>query len=126
VNGKWQGGRVVAAPLLKYVLQSGERVVKVDSAGKISQTHFKTLKSFREATLLEAMPLTGRTHQIRVHCTFMGHPIVGDLKYGDSQNRPRLFLHAHKLEIQVPYSPFQLSVSCPLPIEFENYLTYLT
>jgi 23S rRNA pseudouridine955/2504/2580 synthase len=133
VAGQWRGGKVIEAPLFKYVLRSGERMVRVDPTGKQSQTNIKTLESFPGATLIEASPVTGRTHQIRVHCQFMGHPIVGDQKYGELEfNRQakikgldRLFLHAHQLVIKLPYDPFDLTITCPLPETCETYLAQL-
>lgn len=129
VKGKWKGGKSVDAPLHKYVLQSGERMVKVDPAGKCARTTFHILKSFSQATLLQATPVTGRTHQIRVHCAFMGHPIIGDQKYGEpdcnSQAKlmgfDRLFLHAHELVIKLPYEPFHLTVTSPMPPACDQY-----
>lgn len=129
VQGQWQGGKVIEAPLLKYVLRSGERMVKVAPQGKFAQTTIKILKSYPQATLLQAVPLTGRTHQIRVHCAFMGHPIVGDRKYGKlADNRSslnqceRLFLHAHQLVIQLPNQRQPLRVTSPLPSACQQYL----
>lgn len=103
VKGLWQGGeRRVEAPLKKNILQSGERMVKVDENGKMALTLFRPIVSYSNATLLEARPLTGRTHQIRVHTAHMGHPIAGDEKYGDkvfnekmkTLGLRRLFLHS--------------------------------
>lgn len=129
VPGKWQGGKKVEAPLLKYVLQSGERLVKVDVQGKPSKTTYEIVESFPNATLLEASPVTGRTHQIRVHCAFMGSPILGDQKYGDQDAKTqakivgydRLFLHAYKLVIQLPNGSDSLTVESQLPKAFEEY-----
>lgn len=92
----------VNAPLRKSILQGGERMVRVDPAGKPSLTHFKTIDRYAAASLVEATLETGRTHQIRVHSQHLGHPIAGDDKYGDADFnkslRPfglrRLFLHA--------------------------------
>ncbi|MBY4675259.1 23S rRNA pseudouridine(955/2504/2580) synthase RluC [Marinobacterium arenosum] len=112
VCGHWSASkRRVDAPLRKNELKSGERVVKVQADGKAALTEFKVLNRFgRQATLVEARPITGRTHQIRVHAQFEGHPIVGDDKYGiDEINRQmktigfrRLFLHAAELRIPLP------------------------
>jgi 23S rRNA pseudouridine955/2504/2580 synthase len=92
----------VNAPLRKSILQGGERMVRVDDAGKPSLTHFKTIDRYAVASFVEATLETGRTHQIRVHSQHLGHPIAGDEKYGDADFnktlRPfglrRLFLHA--------------------------------
>ena len=79
VVGDWpKTVKQVKAPLLRYTLMSGERMVKVDDEGKPSITRYRVLENFVGLSLLEAKPVTGRTHQIRVHCLHMGHPIVGD------------------------------------------------
>lgn len=109
VRGHWPTSRrQVNAPLLRSNLRSGERMVEVNQAGKESLTEFRVLKRFDNlATLIQAKPITGRTHQIRVHALYAGHPIAGDNKYGDEQfsrwirdlGGKRLFLHAHYLKI---------------------------
>lgn len=109
VAGHWPGSRrQVAAPLLRSNLRSGERMVEVNPAGKESLTRFGILQRFGDfATLVQANPVTGRTHQIRVHARYAGHPIAGDSKYGDDDfskairelGGKRLFLHAHFLDI---------------------------
>lgn len=105
--GSWQGAktRTVDLPLLKSVLQSGERMVTTTSAGKTSQTQFKLLENYAEACWVEAMPKTGRTHQIRVHAAQIGHPIIGDQKYGKVSTLPdlqglrsRMYLHARAIQ----------------------------
>jgi len=105
--GRWNGRQhKVEAPLKKFELASGERVVRVSPEGKPSLTQFRQIRLFENATLVEAKPVTGRTHQIRVHAQFAGHPIAGDDKYitreQDALFRDaglkRLFLHAHKIE----------------------------
>jgi 23S rRNA pseudouridine955/2504/2580 synthase len=85
VHGVWPENRFkVKAPLVKNVLKSGERMVSVNEVeGKPSETRFRILESFDDATLVEASPITGRTHQIRVHCLHAGHPIACDDKYGN-------------------------------------------
>ena len=106
VHGKWPSRKeVVNEPLYKFALKSGERMVRVSPEGKKSKTEYGVLKRFAGASLVEARPITGRTHQIRVHCQYAGYPIVGDAKYGDeSADKPfaeqgvdRLFLHARSL-----------------------------
>lgn len=129
VKGRWQSGKQIEAPLHKYLLRSGERMVKVDPNGKFAQTNIKVLEFFGGATLLQASPVTGRTHQIRVHCTFKGHPIIGDQKYGDLQLNcqakedgfDRLFLHAHKLVVPLPDKP-PLTVISPMPLACQKYI----
>ena len=104
----------IDAPLLRYELANGERRVRVSRDGKPSQTLWIVAERFKQGTLVHASPLTGRTHQIRVHGLFIGHPLVGDDKYGhDVQWRgavpKRLCLHASKLEIP-GYSPIESSL----------------
>lgn len=103
----------VNAPLLKNTLSSGERMVRVDPAGKPSLTRFRVVEKFAHATLLEAELLTGRTHQIRVHARHAGHPIIGDPKYGDSAldqqlpaaARTRMWLHSWRLNLALDGQP---------------------
>lgn len=112
VVGRWSARCTqVDAPLKRFELKSGERIVRVHPEGKSSVTGFRVLRRYGDlATLIEARPRTGRTHQIRVHTQFAGHPIVGDTKYTpDEDNRRfrqlgirRLLLHAARLELTLP------------------------
>jgi len=106
VSGKWTGGeRRVDVPLRKNTLKGGERIVCVDDAGKSAVTVFSPVDRFSAATMLQASLLTGRTHQIRVHCQHIGHSLAGDTKYGDrafntdmrNLGLKRMFLHAHRV-----------------------------
>ncbi len=123
VRGQWQSHcKVVQAPLLKNILQSGERIVKVNGEGKPSETRFKIEERFTNATLVKASPVTGRTHQIRVHAQYAGHPIAFDDRYGDkafdsqlSDTRlNRLFLHASALKFTHPSTGETLRVEAPM------------
>lgn len=112
VRGRWETGKKqVNAPLLKNTLRSGERMVEVTDEGKEALTLFRVLRRFGDfATLVEARPVTGRTHQIRVHARHAGHAIAGDSKYGDEDfsreirelGGKRLFLHAYGLKVPLP------------------------
>ncbi|MCC5854993.1 MAG: 23S rRNA pseudouridine(955/2504/2580) synthase RluC [Idiomarina sp.] len=123
VVGKWPAQRKkVSAPLLKNTLKSGERVVRVDDTGKPSLTRFSVVERFHDATLVEAEPVTGRTHQIRVHAQIAGHPIACDDKYGapefDARMRSlglaRLFLHARELAFLHPKTGTTMRFEAPL------------
>ncbi|MCH9756485.1 MAG: RluA family pseudouridine synthase [Gammaproteobacteria bacterium] len=115
-QGAWTLQQTVRVnlPLHKNTLQSGERMVRVDDAGKPSQTTFKCLEKYRDACWLEANPKTGRTHQIRVHVASQKHPIIGDLKYGAAALSPelkkslgkRLYLHARTIQFTLDETPY--------------------
>lgn len=99
---------VVDVALEKNTLKSGERIVRVNEAGKSSQTTFKLLENYPGACWVEASPKTGRTHQIRVHSEYLGHPILGDKKYNGDQSiegvasgNQRLYLHAHSIQFNL-------------------------
>ncbi len=113
VKGRWElGSRMIDAPLQVRHRSGGERVVKVDPGGKEARTLFRPVEFYTEATSLEATLETGRTHQIRVHAAFAGHPVAGDSRYGDDafnrwcQQRglQRMFLHASALGFTHPVS----------------------
>ena len=135
VCGAWPAKqRAVQAPLRKFEMPSGDRVVKVDTKeGKPSETRFKILQQFPQATLVECSPITGRTHQIRVHTLHAGHPIAGDTKYGDPEfdeqmrhlGLKRLFLHACRLRFFHPVLEEQMTVEAPLEPSLERLLTRL-
>lgn len=121
--GGWDGGtQRVTAALCKNQARGGERVVRVDAAGKPAVSVFIPVTCYADATLAEVDLQTGRTHQIRVHAAHIGHPLAGDTKYGDQDfNRRmrelglrRLLLHAHLLQFPDPSSDDVISVSAPL------------
>ncbi len=133
--GRWPKKRkVVDKPLQRYEVAGGERIVKVSPQGKQSITEFSILEQYTDATLLEARPITGRTHQIRVHAQFTGHPLLGDDKYGvDETNAEmkekglkRLFLHASELTFYLPDSSEPTTVKAPLGPDLQTILNQLS
>lgn len=135
VIGEWPKKiHQVNSPLLKTVVAGGERIVKVHPEGKPSLTEFKVLQRFEGFSLIEARPITGRTHQIRVHAQYSGHPLVGDEKYGDDeinasmrqQGIKRLFLHASALSFSLPESDELIHVEAPLPSDLAIPLSTMT
>ncbi len=134
VRGEWprRKGRV-EAPLKKNELASGERIVRVDSQGKASKTLFEVVARYEGCTLMRAKPITGRTHQIRVHARHAHHPLVGDEKYGDevfnkqmkSLGFRRLFLHAASLRFSLDGGT-TVYVEASLPNELRSGLSNLT
>lgn len=132
VAGKWPAyQKSVSAPLSKRHAPSGERIVKVAADGKASKTDVNVLERLPGATLIEAKPITGRTHQIRVHAMHTGYPILGDSKYetdlsrqlASEVNLKRLFLHARAISFKLGGEHYQLS--CPLDAELESVLERL-
>ena len=96
-----------------------------ESRGREAISEYKTVESFEKHTLLEFHPLTGRTHQIRLHCAFLGCPIVGDEVYGrkkPSVEIDRHFLHAYRLKIVLPGEKSPKFFEAPLPSELELVL----
>lgn len=133
LHGRWKGREHrVEAPLKKFHLASGERIVRVSTEGKDSLTLFKQIRLFEKATLVEAKPVTGRTHQIRVHAQHVGHAIAGDDKYlPREQNQhfldhglKRLFLHAARLNI-LDQNGKPLRFEASLPEELQAVLAAL-
>ncbi len=134
VRGQWQSHcKLVQAPLLKNELSSGERIVRVSEQGKPSETRFSVEERYAVATLIKASPVTGRTHQIRVHTQYAGHPIALDDKYGDAEfdrqmrelGLNRLFLHAFAIRFEHPKSGEPLYLSAPLDAEMKGILQRL-
>ncbi len=119
----------VSLALAKRATTDGGRHVSVSEQGQEAETVFRRLERGAEFSLLEAQLLTGRTHQIRVHLAHLGHPILGDDKYGDFElNRAlrkrglrRMFLHAASLEFAHPLSGEILRIAAPLPADLETF-----
>lgn len=134
VAGRWPNRRkIVTAPLLKNTLRSGERMVNVSPEGKKSTTEFAIVQRYPQATLVEARPVTGRTHQIRVHALHVGNALLGDDKYGDqtacqnfkNKGLKRLFLHAASLRVPMPEDEKDLNISAALSPELQSVLDNL-
>ena len=100
----------------------------VDPKGKNAVTHFKVLKRYDNYTLLELKIDTGRTHQIRVHMSYIGHPVVGDEVYSNGKNEFGVqgqMLHARYLQFKHPITGMELSLEAPIPEYFEDVLEKL-
>ncbi|AMA64662.1 Ribosomal large subunit pseudouridine synthase C [Candidatus Arsenophonus lipoptenae] len=135
VKGQWpEKIKVIKAPLLKKNLKNNnKKIVTVSDNGKYSETHFKIKECFSNATLVQINPITGRTHQIRVHAKYAQHPIAFDNRYGDLNfNKQliftglnRLFLHASSLMFFHPVSGEKLTFNAPLDKQLNTCLKLL-
>ncbi len=135
VKGQWQpDSMVMQAPLMENTLQgNAKKRVLVSSQGKPAETHFKVEEYFGHATLVKAMPVTGRTHQIRVHALHAGHPIAFDDRYGDHEfdkllkdtGLNRLFLHAAALRFEHPANGETLYIEAPMSRQLHACLAML-
>ena len=130
VLGDWQfGEQVIDRPLLVENRRGGERYVVVSKGGKSARTKVSLSRTFGKYSLLLCSPLTGRTHQIRVHLSSAGHPILGDERYGDdAENKrarraglKRLFLHAQSIAFPDD-SGNELHFTAPLADDLQRFL----
>ncbi|MDF2155965.1 23S rRNA pseudouridine(955/2504/2580) synthase RluC [Vibrio sp. CAU 1672] len=131
VMGQWKAScKAVTAPLLKNEVNS---IVRVNPNGKPSETRFKIIEKFADATLIQASPITGRTHQIRVHTQYTGHPIAWDDRYGDRRfdayigklGLDRLFLHAANIKFIHPSTEKWMEINAPMEPKLEKVLAAL-
>lgn len=111
-HGRWKGTdtATITAPLLRTSTASGERIVRVDGAGKYAETDFTLQQHLNNASIVQAVIKTGRTHQIRVHSQYARRPVIGDSKYAYQANDkllqqlsieklPRMMLHASSITL---------------------------
>jgi len=137
VSGNWPDQRKsVRIKLAKYVTREGERRVAVDEDdGQESHTIFTRVEQLPGATLLDCDIRTGRTHQIRVHLSSLGYPIIGDDKYGDfalnkhvaqakNGGLKRMFLHAHSISFVHPTSGAPTNITAPLSADLASYMAF--
>ena len=118
----------IEAPIGRDPSHRKQMAIVTPDKGREAETEYKTLESFTQYTFLEAHPLTGRTHQIRIHLAFIHCPIVGDTLYGrrhPTLDLSRHFLHAARLSIQLPGENNLRTFSAPLPPELELVLNSL-
>ena len=124
VAGEYRGPGEIRASLHKYVTASGERRVAVREGGLAAATRVSISRKTREFSILELRLLTGRTHQIRVHLAHVGHPILGDDKYGGEAKKraPRLLLHARRLAFRHPQTGELVEFQSPLPADMVSFM----
>ncbi|MDD8030595.1 MAG: RluA family pseudouridine synthase [Acidobacteriota bacterium] len=117
---------LIDLPLGRH-LRHREKISVSTRKPRIALTHYEVLEEFKNSSFLALNPITGRTHQLRVHLSATGHPIVGDRRYGRSNKRhpvgcPRLFLHAWRLSFQHPASGQEVEFESPLPADLLAWL----
>ena len=124
-NPKWE--EKVAKHPLRANVGHKHRTMVDDKNGKPSETRFRVIKRFPESALVEAKPMTGRTHQIRVHAYALGHPLVEDFLYGakDMYGLPRPMLHAKSLSFIHPATNERVKFSAPLPADLDDAIKIL-
>ncbi len=125
----------IRAAIARHPSHRKRMAVRDDDSGRASHTSYRVLERLREATLVEALLHTGRTHQIRVHFQFIGYPLAGDEAYGQRQTRrlaeltgyaaPRVMLHAHKLSFIHPRTGKRLKSEAPWPEDFADGVRFL-
>jgi 23S rRNA pseudouridine1911/1915/1917 synthase len=125
----------IRAAIARHPSHRKRMAVRDDDAGRAAHTGWRVLEHLNSATLLEAQLHTGRTHQIRVHFQFLGHPVAGDQTYGARQNQrlseltgyeaPRVMLHARELSFVHPRTEESLCFEAPLPEDFREALKLL-
>ncbi len=109
---------VINAEIGRHQKYHDQRRIVSEGQGKKAVTLYQVLKRFKKSTLVALYPQTGRTHQLRVHMKHLGHPILGDEKYGRKRSFPRLALHAQGIAFNHPMTKQPIEFSCPIPKEF--------
>jgi 23S rRNA pseudouridine1911/1915/1917 synthase len=121
------GSGIIDAPIGRDPRER-KRMAVVRHGGRQSVTEYRVLEQLGDFALLEVRPRTGRTHQIRVHLAFIGHPVVGDVVYGYRKQRlsvKRQFLHAHRLGFRLPSSGQPMELTSDLPADLAVVLEEL-
>ncbi len=114
---------MIEVPIARHALRRESMTVSFQESARYAKTYYRTLKRIGDCSLLRLEPFTGRTHQLRVHLAFIGHPILGDKKYGKNNAFSRLALHAQSLGFIHPATGKFVEFSSPLPQEFLDFTT---
>jgi 23S rRNA pseudouridine1911/1915/1917 synthase len=113
---------IIEAPIGRHPLKRKNMAVSFTQNTKYAKTHYKTLKRSKDFSLLELKPFTGRTHQLRVHLAYLGHPILGDTKYGKKGDFSRLALHAQEIGFIHPATNKLMHFTSKIPQEFQEFI----
>ena len=123
VKGKMEfNENVIEMPIGRHPFKRKSMSVGFGKKTKYARTYYRTLKRTSDFSLLELEPFTGRTHQLRVHLAFLGHPVLGDTKYGKNNKFSRLALHAQSIGFKHPRTGKFVEFSCDMPGEFREFL----
>ncbi|MGB7767454.1 MAG: RluA family pseudouridine synthase [Verrucomicrobiia bacterium] len=125
----------IRAAIARHPSHRKRMAVRDDDSGRAARTSYRVVERLNSATFVEAQLHTGRTHQVRVHFQFIGHPLAGDETYGARQNKklteltgyaaPRVMLHARELSFVHPRTEKEMSFEAPLPEDFREALKFL-
>ncbi len=122
VKGKMEfDENIIELPISRHPYKRKNMAVGFSQNSKYAKTFYRTVKRAEDASQVELKPFTGRTHQLRVHLAFIGHPILGDTKYGKNNTFSRLALHAKSLAFIHPHTAELVEFLCAIPEEFENF-----
>jgi 23S rRNA pseudouridine1911/1915/1917 synthase len=113
---------VVEVPIARHPVKRESMAVSFHKEARFAKTRYRTIKRTDEFSFLELEPFTGRTHQLRVHCAFLGHPILGDTKYGKLNPFKRLALHAKSLGFIHPRTGKLMEFTSAVPEEFSKVI----
>ena len=116
---------LIEASIARHATKRKNMAVDFSDKAKEAKTYYRTLKRYNNFSLLELKPFTGRTHQLRVHLDFIGHPILGDDKYGKGNEFSRLALHAKKLGFTHPRTGKPMEFEAPVPQEFKDFFIHI-
>ena len=112
---------LIDAPIGPHPAFHDLRRIAAPGEGKRAETYYIVSRRHKGVTAVALYPTTGRTHQLRLHMRHLGHPVLGDDKYGHKDLFPRLALHAQAIQFDHPLSGAQMELSAPLPPEFRPY-----
>jgi 23S rRNA pseudouridine1911/1915/1917 synthase len=113
---------IIELPIGRHPIKRKSMAVGFSENTKYAKTYYRTIKRANGLSLLELEPFTGRTHQLRVHLSYIGHPILGDVKYGNNNRFARLCLHAKLIGFFHPRTEKNIEFSCDAPKEFRELL----
>lgn len=113
---------IIEIPIGRHPFKRKDMAVGFGEKSKYAKTHYRTLKRTDNFSMLELRPFTGRTHQLRVHLAFLGHPILGDTKYGKNNEFSRLALHAQYIGFVQPRTGKFMEFESEIPVEFAQFV----